>query len=601
MELHRMNIHSMKLQHIELDQLKTTNLNVRKKGGKDIDDLIPSIRSLGIIQPLLVRKNCEGYEIVAGQRRYHALVKLSQESEIDPVPCIIMNEGDDALAIEASLAENIARLPMDEIDQYKAFSALVKEGKSVDDIASQFGITQRLVQQRLAIANLISPILTLYRNEDIQGETIRILTMATKRQQKAWLVLFKSEDEYAPQGHALKSWLFGGADIRVSNALFDVVEYKGNITADLFGDERYFADTVKFWLLQNQAIVEAKERYLADGWNEVAVLAQGTSWSSWDFCKTSKKKGGRVYVQISRDGEVTFHEGFVTEKEAKRLAKAAKGTVNGETVEEKAQRPELTKAMQNYLNLHRHSAVRTKLLNHGDIALRLAVAQMIAGSELWQVQADPQKGNSPAIRESLATNKAEDSFADQRQIVRDLLGAGENSDDTLVCRKGDWGKSHDLHAIFTKLIGLSHEDVTSILTFVVAETLPCGSAMVEGLGNLLSVDMADHWQPDQTFFDLFRDKEAINAMLKHIGGKRVADGNISATAKVQKKIIADYLDGTREGGKQEAGSAIARQGSKKATSGNWQPRYMDFPMRAYTKRGGIAAIEDWKAVKKHYA
>ena len=135
--------------------------------------------------------------------------------------------------------------------------------------------------------------------------------------------------------------------------------------------------------------------------------------------------------------------------------------------------------------------------------------------------------------------------------------------------------------------------------------------MVEVLGNLLSVDMADCWQVNETsaqsvsvrsiFLDLLRDKEAINAMLKHIGGKRVADGNISATAKVQKKIIADYLDGTREGGKQEAGSAIARQGSKKATSSNWQPRYMDFPMRAYTKRDGINAIEDWKAVKKHYA
>ena len=104
-----MNIHSMKLQHIELENLKTTNLNVRKKGGKDIDDLVPSIRSLGIIQPLLVRKNCEGYEIVAGQRRYHALVKLSQEAEIDPVPCIIMQEGDDAKAIEASLAECVFR------------------------------------------------------------------------------------------------------------------------------------------------------------------------------------------------------------------------------------------------------------------------------------------------------------------------------------------------------------------------------------------------------------------------------------------------------------------------------------------------------------
>lgn len=77
---------------------------------------------------------------------------------------------------------------------------------------------------------------------------------------------------------------------------------------------------------------------------------------------------------------------------------------------------------------------------------------------------------------------------------------------------------------------------------------------------------------------------AINAMLKHIGGKRVADGNISATAKVQKQIIKDYLDGTRKGSKKD-----------------WEPRYMRFPMAGYTKRGGIGAIDKWKAIKKNFA
>ena len=252
-------------------------------------------------------------------------------------------------------------------------------------------------------------------------------------------------------------------------------------------------------------------------------------------------------------------------------------------IEDKPERPELTKVMQNYLGLHRHSAVRTQLLNHSDIALRLALAQMIAGSELWTIQADPQKANTEAIAESLATNKAEDKFSEERATVRRYLGMEDIADDTLVYRKDDWGKSHDLYSIFAKLIGLSDEEVTSILTFVVAETLPCGSAMVEALGDLLSVDMADHWKPDQIFLDLLRDKEAINAMLKHIGGKRVADGNISATAKVQKKIIADYLDGTREGGKTD-----------------WQPRYMRFPMGAYTKREGIGAITAWKRINKHF-
>ena len=182
----------MKLQHIEIENLKTTKLNVRKIGKKDIADLLPSIRSLGVLQPLLVRKNCEGYEIIAGQRRYHAALQLAEEAkendgliegvDITRLPCAIMKEGDDAKAIEASLAENIARLPMDEIDQYKAFSALVKQGKVIEEIASDFGVTERLVKQRLAIANLTPSILAAYRKEGIGAGTIRLLTLATKAQ-----------------------------------------------------------------------------------------------------------------------------------------------------------------------------------------------------------------------------------------------------------------------------------------------------------------------------------------------------------------------------------------------------------------------------------
>jgi len=240
--------------------------------------------------------------------------------------------------------------------------------------------------------------------------------------------------------------------------------------------------------------------------------------------------------------------------------------------------------MQNYLDLHRHAAVRYELLNHSDIALRLAVAQIIAGSDLWTVHADPQKANSDAIRESLATNKGEEKFADGRQIIRELLGWSEDIADTIIPVKNDWNRQIDIHEIFAKLIELEDEDVRRILTFVVAEALPCGSVMVEVLGNMLSVDMADHLRVDEVFLNLHRDKEAINAMLKQVGGKATADAHIASTAKVQKKIISDYLGGTRKGAKKD-----------------WQPRYMDFPMRGYTNRNGIVAIENWNSVKKQFA
>jgi ParB family chromosome partitioning protein len=568
----------MELKHIELDQLKTTNLNVRKKGGKDIDDLVPSIRSLGVIQPLLVRSNCEGFEVVAGQRRYNALVKISEEQTVDPVPCIVMDDGDDARAIEASLAENIARLPMDEIDQYRAFAALAAKGLSLTDIASQFGVSEKLVKQRLAIANLIAPILTLYRKEEIDAATIRSLTLASKRQQKEWLALHNSDDEYAPLGRDLKDWLFGGAQILVSNALFDVAAYEGAIISDLFGDNQYFSDSDKFWPFQSQAIAQAKETYLLEGWQDVVVMERGAYWSPWELRGVPKEDGGRVYIQVANNGEVSFHEGYLTEKEAKRLEQQT-----DESGANKPERPELTKPMQNYLDLHRHAAVRSEMLSHPDLALRLAVANIIASSSLWQCRAEPQKAASEAITTSLSGNKAEAAFAKEREHVRTLLGIEEADDETLVPRKDDWGKSRDLNKVFAALLKLEDEAVSRVLTFVVAETLPSGSATVEVIGNRLGVDMGEVWALDEAFLDLLRDKEAINAVLSELGGKQVASANIASTAKLQKQIIGKYLDGTR---------TLATKG--------WKPRYMGFPMCGYTKRGGIAAIDGWQAVKKHF-
>lgn len=570
----------MQLQHIKLEDLKTASVNVRKVGGKDTADLEPSIRSLGLLQPLLVRPNCKGFEIIAGQRRFHALSKIAEDTKVEPVPCLVMEKGDDAKAVEASLAENIARLPMDEVDQYKAFAELVKKGQGVEDIAAQFGITERLVKQRLAIANLLPPILTLYRKQDIGPDTVRILTLATKKQQKAWLELYRSEEDYAPEGYRLKQWLFGGAHIPTSNALFDVATYKGNVVSDLFGDEAYFDNADTFWEAQNVAIADAKERYLADGWADVIVLDVGEYFPAYDYVDTAKDNGGKVYVRVANDGEVTFFEGQLSRADIKARDKASENPDASDT----PQKPELTKAMQNYLDLHRHAAVRCELLSHQGVALRLAVAQIIAGSDLWSINADPQKAVSESIADSLATNTAEVTFSQERAEVAALLGLAHEEDATIVPCKNDWQVTRDVHAIFSTLTALGDKDVTRILTFVVAETLPCGSAMTEGLGSKLDVEMADHWTPDQTFFDLFRDKQAINALLKEVGGKQTADANITSTAKVQKKIIQDYLDGTRKGAKKD-----------------WHPRYMAFPMTGYTKRGDLSAVIKAKAVKAFYA
>lgn len=581
----------MLLQHIELDHLKISSLNMRHgRTPPDISDILPSVRARGILMPLLVRLDSDGklFEIVAGRRRYFAAKTVVAEQEaaqkeaikgeasaptepitFGPLPCAVMEPGDDVAALEASLLENLARLAPDEMSQYETFARLAKDGRSISEIANIFGITDRSVKRRLALGNLLPKIRNAYRTEDIDAETIRHLTLASKARQKEWLKLFADPDQHAPRGHRLKQWLFGGAEIATGVALFPLENYKGQIVADLFGEESYFADAELFWSLQSEAIAAKRDTLIETGWADVTILGVGDYFQTWEHDKTSKKDGGKVYIAVTNRGEITVHDGWLSRKEAqrKRNAKENGGDWAGEGNTDIAQRPELTKAAQNYLELHRHAAVRHRLLNHPPEALRMMVATAIAGSGLWRIDAEPRCADKEAIADSIANSLAETGFAAERKAVLALLKLPQ--DKASVVRQN--GDEYLLTTLFAALLKHSDEDVMRILSFVMAETLQSGSAAVEALGLHLKVDMADYWQPDDCFLSLIRDKTVINAMLKEVGGKRIADSNITATGKVQKKIITDFLGG--------------EEGRTKVK--DWLSGYMRFPFKGYTKNSNV--------------
>ncbi|WP_292425868.1 ParB/RepB/Spo0J family partition protein [Mesorhizobium sp.] len=308
----------MQLAHIPIDKLNISAANMRHaKRAPDLSDILPSVRARGVLVPLLVRPNGtpESFEIVAGRRRYFAAKSLAEErGEGDPLPCAIMEDGDDADALEASLIENIARLDPDEVSQWETFSRLIREGRSIADIAATFGITELMVKRSLALGDLLPKIREAYRREEIDAETARYLTMASKAQQKDWLALYADPEQYAPRGYQLKQWLFGGQSISTKVALFAIEDYPGLIVSDLFGEESYFADADLFWLKQNEAIVARRDAYLEAGWSDVRLLETGQHFHSWDHEKTPKKKGGKVVITVSHRGEVECHEGWLSRK-----------------------------------------------------------------------------------------------------------------------------------------------------------------------------------------------------------------------------------------------------------------------------------------------
>jgi ParB family chromosome partitioning protein len=539
----------------------------------DVSDILPSVRQRGVLLTLLVLETMadgvvvpDHFEVVAGRRRWTAaLAAIAERVELDPLPIGILEPGDDAAALEASLIENLGRLPPDEVTCWETFSRLVKSGRTPEQIAATFGLADVVVKRTLALGGLLPRIRNLYRKEEIDVATVRQLTLATRAQQKAWLALLDDPEQRAPTGAQLKAWLFGGASIPVAHALFPLDHYAGQIVADLFGEESYFADSEQFWRLQNEAIASRVEALQADGWGEVVVLDTGERFATWNHEQVGKRAGGKVFIEVSGRGEVTVYEGWLTTKEARRVRATAEKAARGVAgpVEPAVVRAEVTSAQAAYIDLHRHAAVRVALTENPGVALRLLVAHAIVGAAHWRVEGEGRRGSDRAVAESLAANTATAAYAEARAAAAGKLGLGGDDRD-LAGRRVDGGAV----AVFARLLGLDDAEVLAVAAVVMADSLAAGSAEMEAAGAWLDVDMARFWAPDAAFFELIRDRETTNAMLKEVGGKKVADGNLTETVKVQKAILQDFLAGANDRPKVEG----------------WMPRWMTFPPTAYTRR-----------------
>lgn len=567
----------MQIDHIPLGRLSVSPINMRRgRKAPDVRDILPSVKARGVLSPLFVRGapspkgdvggKADRFEIVAGKRRYCASLEAAkEEGEERSLPCIVLGEGDDAEALEISMIENLLRQDPDEVTQWESFTRLVKEGRSAGDIGATFALSELQVKRILALGNLLPRIREAYRAEAVDAATVRHLTLASKAQQKAWLALFEDAEAYAPRGSQLKAWLFGGTSISTDVALFDLESYSGQVVADLFGEHGYFADSDAFWSAQMAAVEARKADYLEAGWADVVIVPPAEHFASWEYEHASKRKGGRVYIQCRANGEVVFHEGYVSRREAQ----AAQRRARGEDGEAKPARPELTSTLASYIDLHRHAAVSERLSTEPSLALRVMVAHAITGSPLWSVRPADTASRNEAIAASLAASPATKALAERRRTMLDRLGFEESHGTMCQDRYGS-----DLVPILHRLLQLEDGEVMQVMALVMAETLAVGSEAIEYLGRHMDVDMADRWQADDAFFGLLRDKEVMVALLGEVGGDAVANAHAAEKGATLKGLISDHLTGANEPSRAE----------------RWVPRWMAFPPSAYTARGGVPSV-----------
>ncbi|KAA8919055.1 chromosome partitioning protein ParB [Xanthomonas sontii] len=267
---------------VPLSQLlpRRSRRNARKMPRLSIPELAASIARIGLLQNLIVILSADGetYEVVAGDRRLTALKLLAKKKRIPAdfeVPCLLVA---DASARTVSLAENLMREQMHPADQFEAFAALVKEGRPVEDIAADFGVSPLVVQRRLKLANVSPRLMADYRAAGVTLEQLMALTITDDH--AAQEAAFYGAPEWQRSPAQLRERLTE-REIDATHALVRFVgldtyrQAGGGIRRDLFaeGDAgTYLTDAVLLETLVREKLAALAEDVRAEGWAWVEAV-----------------------------------------------------------------------------------------------------------------------------------------------------------------------------------------------------------------------------------------------------------------------------------------------------------------------------------------
>ena len=146
-----------------------------------LNELAESIRQHGIIQPLVLRKIGDKYEIIAGERRY----KASYIAGLTKVPAVIIDLNDNESA-EVAIVENIQRKDLSPIEEAKSYKKLLDRGYlTQDQLASRMGKNQSTVSNKLRLLNLDEKVQDALLNNKISERHARsLLKLENKEEQK---------------------------------------------------------------------------------------------------------------------------------------------------------------------------------------------------------------------------------------------------------------------------------------------------------------------------------------------------------------------------------------------------------------------------------
>lgn len=213
---------SSAFQFVAIDQIheSTTNPRLTFEQSK-LGELAASIRQHGVIQPITVRPDAQGFEIVAGARRFRA----AQLAELFSIPVRIV-ELDDAGAMEWQLVENSQRVDIHPYEEAQGFQRLLDmPGYDVPALVAKSGKSASHIYSRLSLLQLIPEVTTAFVEERITASHANLIARLPQHQaaafEQCWRKDWQDREPHLLPAKHLAAWIETNLYLALAEAPFD--------------------------------------------------------------------------------------------------------------------------------------------------------------------------------------------------------------------------------------------------------------------------------------------------------------------------------------------------------------------------------------------
>ena len=182
---------------IRLDQLDVSDLNVRRQDiTADIDALMESLETFGLLQPIVVVPKGDRYSVIIGQRRYLAAKELGW----DTIPAFLARSLDRVEGTILSLSENVQRRDLSARDRAEACALLLNARGGIANVASLLGVSPSTVKRWLGYRAVPEPIKTLVDERKLTSNQATRIWQHIDNEETALAVAVHAAEEATPIG-----------------------------------------------------------------------------------------------------------------------------------------------------------------------------------------------------------------------------------------------------------------------------------------------------------------------------------------------------------------------------------------------------------------